>query len=111
MLFFLTSDKWALWERRIGYFTARCQSCHQEAFQILFHMWRTKGTQISPPTPWSPMHGQAYQVRCNGCGVPAMVGHPQTWVPHQAPGFVQEHHHQPVPAAPLYTTLAIPAMR
>lgn len=111
MLFFLTSEKWALFERRIGCFQARCQTCQGEHWQLLFHMWRTRGSQISPPTPWSPIHGQTYQVRCGGCFTPAMVGHPQEWVPFQAPNFVHEHHHPPTVADARYTTIAIPMMR
>lgn len=111
MLLWLTSEKIAVWERRIGCFNARCQGCNQEGWQLTLHMWRSRGTQMSPPTPWSPIWGQTFQVRCSLCGVAAVVGPPELWVPQQAPGFVYEQHHPATPANPAYMALAVASMR
>lgn len=113
MLWYLmASEKWQVWEQRIGTWSARCQSCQQEYWQLTFRMWRTKGTPANPPTPWGPtLAGEAFQVRCSGCWTAAMVGHPQTWVPHQAPGFIHEQHHPPMMANPTYIPMAVPAFR
>jgi hypothetical protein len=40
-----------------------------------------------------------------------MVGHPHTWVAHQAPGFIHEGHHPPMMANPTYIPMAVPAFR
>jgi len=108
--YLLLSEELRVWEQRIGYWVARCQTCKRDCWQLTFRLWRTKGNGLSPPTPWTfPAFGEGYQVRCSSCGVGAMVGHPSTWVGQQAPGFVQENH-PPTPATPQYLRLAFPVM-
>jgi hypothetical protein len=112
LLYLMAAAKWQIWEQRIGAWSARCQGCQQEAWQLTFRLWRTKGTPANPPTPWGPeMAGEAFQVRCSTCGVGAMVGHPYGWVREQAPGFVHENHYTPAVANPHYVQMAIPAFR
>lgn len=107
----LLSEELRVWEQRIGYWGARCQTCHQDTWQLTFRIWRTKGNGLSPATPYSyPAYGEAYQVRCNACHVSAMVGHPNQWVPQLGNAFVYEQHHA-TPANAHYLQQAFPVWR
>ena len=107
----LLSEELRIWEQRVGYWGARCQTCHRDCWQLTFRLWRTKGNGMSPPTPWSlPVYGEAYQVRCSGCGIAALVGYPQSWVPQLGGSFVQENHPPTLASGP-YIQQAVPVMR
>jgi hypothetical protein len=109
--YMLLSEELRVWEQRMGYWGARCQTCHRDCWQLTYRIWRTKGNGMSPATPWSfPPYGEAYQVRCQSCGIAAMVGHPQQWIPQLAGQFVYENHH-PTVATPQYLNIAFPHMR
>jgi hypothetical protein len=104
--YLLLAEEMRVWEQRVGYWGARCQTCHRDCWQLTFRIWRTKGTGMSPPTPFSyPTYGEAYQVRCSSCGVGAAVGHPQGWVP-QLGGAFQYENHPATPALAQYLHLA-----
>jgi hypothetical protein len=106
----LLSEELRIWEQRVGYWGARCQTCQRDCWQLTFRIWRTKGNGMSPPTPWSfPVYGEAFQVRCSQCGISALVGHPQSWAP-QLGTFVQENH-PPTLATGTYLQQAFPVMR
>jgi hypothetical protein len=109
--YMLLSEEMRVWEQRLGYWGARCQTCHRDCWQLTYRIWRTQGNGLSPATPWNyPHYGEAYQVRCASCGIGAMVGHPNTWIPQLGSAFVHEQHH-PTPATPHYLNIAFPVMR
>lgn len=91
--YMLLHEELRCWEQRIGYWGARCQTCGRDCWQLTFRIWRTKGSGMNPATPYGfPVYGETYQVRCQSCGVGAMVGHPQQWVPALGASFVYENH-------------------
>ncbi|MBX3190854.1 MAG: hypothetical protein KF819_27905 [Labilithrix sp.] len=108
--FMLLHEELRAWEQRIGAWQARCQGCHRDAWQLTFRIWRTKGTAMSPATPYGMAYGECHQVRCSGCGVATNVGHPTQWVPQIGPAYTYENH-PPVYATPQYLQLAFPAFR
>ena len=108
--YMLLSEELRVWEQRIGAWLATCQSCRRESWQLTFRVWRTKGTGMSPPTPYGFPYGECHQVRCSGCGVATNVGHPTQWVPSIGPGYTYENH-PPIYGTPQYVTLAFGAMR
>jgi hypothetical protein len=100
------------WEQRVGAWVARCQTCHQDVWQLTFRVYRTKGTGMNPPTPFSyPIYGECYQVRCSGCGVAAMVGHPNQWAPAIGPSYVVEQQYPPMAANARYMQQAFAFFR
>ena len=108
--YMLMSEELRVWEQRIGAWLATCQGCRREAWQLTFRVWRTKGTPMSPPTPYGFAYGECHQVRCSGCGAATNVGHPSQWVPTIGPAYTHENH-PPVYGTPQYVTIAFPAMR
>jgi hypothetical protein len=72
--YMLMSEELRVWEQRIGAWVAQCQGCHREGWQLTFRIWRTKGTGLSPPTPYGMPYGECYQVRCSLCGAARPVG-------------------------------------
>ena len=59
--YMLMSEELRIWEQRIGAWVARCQGCRREAWQLTFRIWRTKGTGMSPPTPYGLPYGECHQ--------------------------------------------------
>jgi hypothetical protein len=110
--FMLLHEELRCWEQRLGAWVARCQTCNQDVWQLTIHIWRTKGTGLQPATPFSfPIYGEAYQVRCSGCGAARMVGHPNTWAPSIGGGYVVEQHYPPMAANARYLQVAFPFIR
>lgn len=109
--FLLLNEELRAWEQRVGAWRARCQTCQQDAWQLTFRIWRTKGSGLQPATPWGYAYGEAYQVRCSGCGVAAMVGHPNQWVPPLGNAFVWENQYPPTQANARYMQMVFPFLR
>ncbi|HSQ67193.1 MAG TPA: hypothetical protein VLM85_28445 [Polyangiaceae bacterium] len=108
MLFYLlASDQYSTWEHRVGSYPLPCNACRQQAWQLVFRIYQTKGTPAAPGTPYGFAMNERFQTRCSTCGVATLVNHPTTWV-HSVAGWVQEW--GPVtPASPQYVALAYPA--
>lgn len=104
----LTSESLSTWEHRVGSYPFNCGACRQQAWQLVFRIYQTKGTQVSPGTPYGVVHTERFQTRCSACGTATLVAHPTTWV-HTVQNWVQEW--GPVgPGTPQYVALAFPAM-
>jgi hypothetical protein len=80
------------WEHRIGSFRATCTHCRQEQWQLLYRLYHTEGSTMSPATPYGFVVGvERFQVRCSTCFGATSAGHPSTWAPQMGPGFVNEN--------------------
>jgi hypothetical protein len=109
--YMLLHEELRVWEQRVGSWVARCQTCHRDVWQLTYRIWRTKGSGLNPASPWSmPVYGEAYQVRCSGCGAAGMVGHPNQWVPPLGQAFVWEQY-PPTQAMANYLQIAFPFFR
>jgi hypothetical protein len=92
MLYLLLSDDYAAWEHRVGSFFTTCPHCRQQAWQLTFRMYQTRGTMAQPPGPYDAPMNERFQIRCATCGGATQVNHPQTWVPTLGTTFNQENH-------------------
>jgi hypothetical protein len=103
--YFLLAEDYSSWEQRIGSFCRPCQHCRQEAWQIAFRMYRTKGSPLSPASSAGFAEYECCQIRCSGCGYATMVAHPHYWVSSLGVPFNQEA--CPAgPAVPGYASIA-----
>ncbi len=104
--YLLASEQRSTWEHRIGSYMGPCNACRQQAWQLAFRIYQTKGTPASPGTPYGFAMNERYQIRCSACGAGSLTQHPSTWT--QTVQFVQEY--GPVaPATPAYVAMAYPA--
>jgi hypothetical protein len=107
LYFLLASEQRATWEHRVGSHVFACVACHQPVWQLVFRIYQTKGTPVSPGTPYGLVVDERFQTRCSACGTATAVAHPSTWAP-SVQGWVQEW--GPVaPGTPQYVALAFPA--
>jgi hypothetical protein len=107
LYFLLASESFTTWEHRVGSYPFVCGVCRQQAWQLVFRIYQTKGTQVSPGTPYGMAYNERFQTRCSTCATATLVGHPTTWV-QSVQGWVQEW--GPVgPGTPQYVALAYPA--
>jgi hypothetical protein len=106
MLILALTDDFRVWEHRIGSFNQACQQCGQPAWQLVFRIYRNKGSMLAPPNEWTPPIAERYQVRCCACGGASPAGHPSTWVHTLTTPF--QHETYPVTVGhPMYSTLAL----
>jgi hypothetical protein len=106
MLYYLLSEQLSTWEHRVGSYPLACGGCRQQAWQLVFRIYQTRGSPASPGTPYSPVTTERFQMRCSQCGVATLVAHPTTWVS-TVKDWVQEW--GPVtPGTPQYVALAFP---
>ena len=108
--FLLLNEEFRVWEQRIGAWQAECQTCRRPGWQLVFRIWRTKGSAMNPASPYGYAYNECYQVRCSLCGAGTMTGHPAQWVPSLGPAYTYENL-PPVFGTPQYTSMAYAMMR
>ncbi len=110
MLFLLMSEEYKVWEQRAGSFHQACRYCNQPAWQLLFRIYRTLGSAMTPASPHGAPVNEVWQVRCATCGGAAMTAHPSTWV--HTLGVPVNQEYGPVAwGTPQYVQMAYPGVR
>jgi hypothetical protein len=107
MLFYLLlkEDSVATYEQRIGYFVVPCPLCGQEGWQILFRLYKTRGSTMDPPSPTKMPSLEAFQVRCSICAGASVAFHPAYWASTLGVPLYPEAY-PPTPAHPGYAYMA-----